>query len=107
MRTRDSEPTGGTGTGTGTETDTDTDEGTEPGGTSVAEAADPSTEESLTREAASQLSEPAQLSEISDASALSTAPSEDRLNVASMGVLGWARWFWRQLTSMRVALILL
>lgn len=24
-----------------------------------------------------------------------------------MGVIGWFRWFWRQLTSMRVALILL
>lgn len=40
-------------------------------------------------------------------SQLSTAPSEERLNVPSMGVIGWARWFWRQLTSMRVALILL
>jgi cytochrome c biogenesis protein len=40
-------------------------------------------------------------------SQLSTAPSEERLNVPSMGPLGWARWFWRQLTSMRVALILL
>lgn len=38
---------------------------------------------------------------------LSTAPSEERLNVPSLGPLGWARWFWRQLTSMRVALILL
>ncbi|MGH3323931.1 MAG: cytochrome c biogenesis protein ResB, partial [Streptomyces sp.] len=49
----------------------------------------------LAREAESQLS------------TLSTAPGEERLNVPSMGVLGWARWFWRQLTSMRVALILL
>lgn len=24
-----------------------------------------------------------------------------------MSVIGWVRWFWRQLTSMRVALILL
>ncbi|MET7637111.1 cytochrome c biogenesis protein ResB [Streptomyces sp. NPDC005438] len=38
---------------------------------------------------------------------LSTAPGEDRLRVPSLGPLGWARWFWRQLTSMRVALILL
>ncbi|MBO8189841.1 cytochrome c biogenesis protein ResB [Streptomyces spirodelae] len=38
---------------------------------------------------------------------LSTAPGEDKLNVPSLGPLGWARWFWRQLTSMRVALILL
>ncbi|NUO46419.1 MAG: cytochrome c biogenesis protein ResB, partial [Streptomyces sp.] len=40
------------------------------------------------------------------ASQLSTAP-EDTLNVPSLGVIGWARWFWRQLTSMRVALLLL
>jgi cytochrome c biogenesis protein len=89
MRTTDSEVTGEKGT----------DEGT--GGTSTAGAADASSEESLTREAASQLSE------VSEASALSTAPSEEKLNVASMSLTGWARWFWRQLTSMRVALILL
>uniref|UniRef100_UPI000AB8B5E6 cytochrome c biogenesis protein ResB n=2 Tax=Streptomyces TaxID=1883 RepID=UPI000AB8B5E6 len=41
------------------------------------------------------------------AAQLSTAPSEEKLNVPSLGPLGWARWFWRQLTSMRVALILL
>ncbi|CAM5624122.1 Cytochrome c biosynthesis protein OS=Streptomyces antimycoticus OX=68175 GN=SSPO_046270 PE=4 SV=1 [Streptomyces antimycoticus] len=29
------------------------------------------------------------------------------INVPSLGPLGWARWFWRQLTSMRVALLLL
>ncbi|MGP3686780.1 cytochrome c biogenesis protein ResB [Streptomyces sp. IBSNAI002] len=39
-------------------------------------------------------------------SQLSTAPLEDRGPVG-IGVIGWARWFWRQLTSMRVALILL
>ncbi|NSC23227.1 cytochrome c biogenesis protein ResB [Streptomyces albus subsp. chlorinus] len=38
---------------------------------------------------------------------LSTAPSEEKLNLPSLGPLGWVRWFWRQLTSMRVALILL
>ncbi|MBM7441535.1 cytochrome c biogenesis protein ResB [Streptomyces sp. HB132] len=39
---------------------------------------------------------------------LSTAPREESAaSVPSMGVIGWARWFWRQLTSMRVALILL
>ncbi|MFJ4966579.1 cytochrome c biogenesis protein ResB [Streptomyces sp. NPDC088729] len=42
---------------------------------------------------------------------LSTAPREERPEagpgVPSMGVVGWVRWFWRQLTSMRVALILL
>ncbi|NEB42667.1 cytochrome c biogenesis protein ResB [Streptomyces sp. SID14515] len=42
---------------------------------------------------------------------LSTAPREERPDtgaaVPAMGVIGWVRWFWRQLTSMRVALILL
>ncbi|WP_435058277.1 cytochrome c biogenesis protein ResB [Streptomyces sp. bgisy060] len=42
---------------------------------------------------------------------LSTAPTEDRgetvLGGPTLGVVGWIRWFWRQLTSMRVALILL
>ncbi|MET8174998.1 cytochrome c biogenesis protein ResB [Streptomyces clavifer] len=40
---------------------------------------------------------------------LSTAPREEPASssVPAMGVIGWARWFWRQLTSMRVALILL
>ncbi|MFD7867761.1 cytochrome c biogenesis protein ResB [Streptomyces sp. NPDC057682] len=41
-------------------------------------------------------------------SQLSTAPREEPLaNLPAMGVVGWIRWFWRQLTSMRVALILL
>ncbi|WP_328749508.1 cytochrome c biogenesis protein ResB [Streptomyces sp. NBC_00285] len=39
-------------------------------------------------------------------SQLSTAPAES-LNMPALGVIGWARWFWRQLTSMRVALLLL
>ncbi|MFF4952448.1 cytochrome c biogenesis protein ResB [Streptomyces chattanoogensis] len=39
-------------------------------------------------------------------SQLSTAPKED-ISLPSLGPLGWARWFWRQLTSMRVALLLL
>ncbi|KJY29579.1 MULTISPECIES: cytochrome c biogenesis protein ResB [Streptomyces] len=39
---------------------------------------------------------------------LSTAPVEDSPAApVGIGVIGWARWFWRQLTSMRVALILL
>lgn len=39
---------------------------------------------------------------------LSTAPQEDRgPTLPRLGVIGWIRWFWRQLTSMRVALILL
>ncbi|MEX2975046.1 cytochrome c biogenesis protein ResB [Streptomyces sp. C184] len=39
-------------------------------------------------------------------SQLSTAPQEDA-TFPSLGPIGWARWFWRQLTSMRVALLLL
>ncbi|GAA2504293.1 cytochrome c biogenesis protein ResB [Streptomyces gobitricini] len=40
---------------------------------------------------------------------LSTAPKEDLPGGGgpTLGVIGWIRWFWRQLTSMRVALILL
>ncbi|WP_128976293.1 cytochrome c biogenesis protein ResB [Streptomyces roseicoloratus] len=39
---------------------------------------------------------------------LSTAPAEETaLGGPALGVIGWIRWFWRQLTSMRVALILL
>ncbi|MDV9189925.1 cytochrome c biogenesis protein ResB [Streptomyces sp. SR27] len=39
---------------------------------------------------------------------LSTAPREDTaIGGPALGVVGWVRWFWRQLTSMRVALILL
>ncbi|MGW0596253.1 cytochrome c biogenesis protein ResB [Streptomyces sp. NPDC002776] len=40
-------------------------------------------------------------------SQLSTAPKEEPANLPAMGVVGWVRWFWRQLTSMRVALLLL
>jgi cytochrome c biogenesis protein len=40
-------------------------------------------------------------------SQLTTAPEEDRSSAPGLGVTGWARWFWRQLTSMRVALLLL
>ncbi|MGI5377339.1 cytochrome c biogenesis protein ResB [Streptomyces sp. CA-251387] len=40
-------------------------------------------------------------------SQLSTAPTEEIASLPSLGVIGWARWFWRQLTSMRVALLLL
>ena len=46
--------------------------------------------------------------ELGDAgSQLSTAPKEDAPHLPALGVIGWARWFWRQLTSMRVALLLL
>src|SRR4051794_16610297 len=40
-------------------------------------------------------------------SQLSTAPQEELSGVPGLGVVGWVRWFWRQLTSMRVALLLL
>jgi cytochrome c biogenesis protein len=40
-------------------------------------------------------------------SQLSTAPQEELASVPGLGVIGWIRWFWRQLTSMRVALLLL
>ncbi|WBO64578.1 cytochrome c biogenesis protein ResB [Streptomyces camelliae] len=40
-------------------------------------------------------------------SQLSTAPKEEISVAPGLGVIGWARWFWRQLTSMRVALLLL
>jgi cytochrome c biogenesis protein len=40
-------------------------------------------------------------------SQLSTAPREEPVGLPGLGVIGWARWFWRQLTSMRVALLLL
>jgi cytochrome c biogenesis protein len=46
--------------------------------------------------------------DLGDAGAqLSTAPKEESPSLPSLGVVGWARWFWRQLTSMRVALLLL
>ncbi|MEU9441966.1 cytochrome c biogenesis protein ResB [Streptomyces sp. NPDC048304] len=40
-------------------------------------------------------------------SQLSTAPREELSAAPGLGVIGWIRWFWRQLTSMRVALLLL
>ncbi|MGI5402152.1 cytochrome c biogenesis protein ResB [Streptomyces sp. CA-135486] len=40
-------------------------------------------------------------------SQLSTAPQEELIGGPTLGIIGWTRWFWRQLTSMRVALILL
>ncbi|MCP9945069.1 cytochrome c biogenesis protein ResB [Streptomyces somaliensis] len=40
---------------------------------------------------------------------LSTAPVQDPdpADLPALGPVGWVRWFWRQLTSMRVALLLL
>src|SRR5215216_4125409 len=40
-------------------------------------------------------------------SQLSTAPTDTLASGPGLGVIGWIRWFWRQLTSMRVALLLL
>ncbi|MEU7424319.1 cytochrome c biogenesis protein ResB [Streptomyces sp. NPDC048362] len=40
-------------------------------------------------------------------SQLSTAPRDEPASLPGLGVFGWVRWFWRQLTSMRVALLLL
>jgi cytochrome c biogenesis protein len=40
-------------------------------------------------------------------SRMSTAPQEELVSLPALGVIGWARWFWRQLTSMRIALLLL
>lgn len=40
-------------------------------------------------------------------SAPATATGQSSGSPPGMGVLGWARWAWRQLTSMRVALVLL
>ncbi|QKW20072.1 cytochrome c biogenesis protein ResB [Kitasatospora sp. NA04385] len=44
---------------------------------------------------------------LDDAERLSSAPEENDAAPVGIGVLGWLRWFWRQLTSMRVALLLL
>ncbi|MBB1257405.1 cytochrome c biogenesis protein ResB [Streptomyces alkaliterrae] len=38
---------------------------------------------------------------------LGTAPVEEPPSGPAIGLVGWLRWFWRQLTSMRVALLLL
>jgi cytochrome c biogenesis protein len=58
--------------------------------------------------------EPAPDRELAAAQRLSSAPVEDEDGdgpaaggPAGIGLLGWARWFWRQLTSMRIALLLL
>ncbi|MFI5758273.1 cytochrome c biogenesis protein ResB [Streptomyces sp. NPDC051569] len=78
-------------------------------------------ENDRTAEAAPTASEAAaaEARELGDAgSRLSTAPREERDDAeggaagaegsaAAFGIVGWSRWFWRQLTSMRVALILL
>lgn len=49
----------------------------------------------------------ADATEVAAQSQLSTAPAEELPSGPKLSVLGWLRWFWRQLTSMRVALLLL
>ncbi|GAA2103348.1 cytochrome c biogenesis protein ResB [Kitasatospora saccharophila] len=51
--------------------------------------------------------QPADAAEDPDVERLSTAPEENDSVPPGMGAFGWLRWFWRQLTSMRVALLLL
>ena len=43
---------------------------------------------------------------MSEVTAMSAGASED-VQVPRIGVVGWLRWVWRQLSSMRVALMLL
>ncbi|WP_137988720.1 cytochrome c biogenesis protein ResB [Streptomyces vilmorinianum] len=68
------------------------------------------TSESANASANASASETEELS--AAGSQLSTAPREETGPETvgggpTLGVIGWIRWFWRQLTSMRVALILL
>src|SRR5216683_479735 len=42
-----------------------------------------------------------------DEGATPDAPTPPTANPSSFGLVGWARWGWRQLTSMRTALVLL
>ncbi|ADI09187.1 putative cytochrome c biogenesis membrane protein [Streptomyces bingchenggensis BCW-1] len=72
-------------------TDTDTATGSDPTGKAAEDKAATSADERDLGAAGAQLS---------------TAPAEE-ISVPSMGPIGWVRWFWRQLTSMRVALLLL
>ena len=44
--------------------------------------------------------------EVVDAERMSTAPSESP-DPVGIGIVGWLRWAWRTLTSMRTALVLL
>ncbi|MFE0765693.1 cytochrome c biogenesis protein ResB [Streptomyces smyrnaeus] len=76
-------------------------------GKGVAEAAADQTGEATGAEERTAAAERESAGDRAASAQLSTAPTEERLNVPSLGPLGWLRWFWRQLTSMRVALILL
>lgn len=83
---------------------TETTAATGPDATDATHATD-ATDAQTTQEAP----EAREARELGDAgSQLSTAPREESaIGGPSLGPLGWLRWFWRQLTSMRVALILL
>ncbi|MFJ1581408.1 cytochrome c biogenesis protein ResB [Streptomyces sp. NPDC088182] len=96
----------GSGSGTAAQAAADT--------ASTASDARAASEASDTRaaSAASEASDARDARELGDAgSTLSTAPREEREDTViggpTLGIVGWLRWFWRQLTSMRVALILL
>ncbi|MEV0414026.1 cytochrome c biogenesis protein ResB [Streptomyces sp. NPDC050448] len=65
-----------------------------------------STTDKASTEAPNPSEDPVDSAEAAAGAQLSTAPAEDSGPVG-IGVIGWIRWFWRQLTSMRVALILL
>jgi cytochrome c biogenesis protein len=96
-------------------TDTDSTAGSDAAAENAAagEAADGRTTEGQTTEGqAADGTAAAEAREARDfgaaTSQLSTAPREETaIGGPTLGILGWARWFWRQLTSMRVALILL
>ncbi|MFD5114168.1 cytochrome c biogenesis protein ResB [Streptomyces sp. NPDC058391] len=79
---------------------------TETGGTAEAAAADGAAPETGD---ASETRDARDARELGDAGAqLSTAPREETaIGGPTLGIVGWIRWFWRQLTSMRIALILL
>ncbi|MFB6954529.1 cytochrome c biogenesis protein ResB [Streptomyces niveus] len=74
--------------------------------TTAAAGTDPETDRETDPENTSEAREAQELG--AAGSQLSTAPREESvIGGPSLGPLGWIRWFWRQLTSMRVALILL
>ncbi|MHC0430426.1 cytochrome c biogenesis protein ResB [Streptomyces sp. O3] len=64
-------------------------------------------EEAEEAEEAERVEEQGAAEEAAEEAQLSTAPREELTRLPALGLVGWLRWFWRQLTSMRVALILL
>jgi cytochrome c biogenesis protein len=85
-------------------------EGTQPAPGPTPAAPDPAAPHSGEPDPTAPQEPPAQDDLAAAGSQLSTAPQEDPApgpGGPALGALGWARWFWRQLTSMRVALILL